>query len=109
MQENGEKKQQVRLIPQAPLAGDLGGPILAVLRRDDCAEATAEQIEKSRQDAGATKGDSSFAILLDELLVARVGAEVGEIGTVVDGGEIAEAQLERFLHGGKRFVLVALR
>jgi hypothetical protein len=60
-------------------------------RRNSGAPARATAKKKNRRDAGATKGNGSFAVLLDEWLVARVGAEVGEIRAVVDGGEVAEA------------------
>ncbi len=50
-----------------------------------------------------------FAVLRDELLVTRVGAEVGEVGAGVEGGEIAEAGLEGLLEGGEGLVFIAFR
>src|ERR1700747_190391 len=48
-----------------------------------------------------------LSIAAEELLEAWVGAEVGEVGAGIDGSEIAEAQLEGFLHCGQGFVLIA--
>src|SRR6202030_1877380 len=50
-----------------------------------------------------------FAVLGDELLVTRIGAEVGEVGAGVEGAEIAEAGLECLLEGDEGLVFVAFR
>ncbi len=65
-----------------------------------------ELVRRGREDG---ERELLFAVLGEELLVTRVGAEVGEVGAGVEGGEIAVAGLECLLQGGEGFVFVAFR